>query len=85
MTKALLKSAFVMIVIVLTIIFLIPAQVVLEFFWPTERGDRLLPGLIVVFACAWAANRLTSFLFWNTHLSDERWSLLGDRRRRRPG
>jgi hypothetical protein len=85
MTKALLKAAFVMIVIVLTLIFLIPAQFVLELVWPTGRGDRLLPGLIVIFACVWTANRLTSTLFWNTHLSDERWSLLHDRRRRRPG
>ncbi len=85
MKKGLLKAAFVMVVIVLTIIFLIPAQFVLEFFWPTGRGDRLLPGLIVVLACVWAANRLSSILFWNMQLSDERWSLVDDRRRCRPG
>jgi hypothetical protein len=85
MTRALLKTAFALIVILLTIIFLIPAQLILEFFLPTGRGDRLLPGIIVIFSCVWAANRVTSLAFWHTHLSDERWSVLDRRQRRWPG
>ena len=67
MKKALLKPAFVLIVIVLTIAFLIPAQLVLEFLWPTGHGDRLLAGIVVTFSCLWAANRITSLLLWNTN------------------
>ena len=86
MSRALLKTAFVMIVLVLMIIFLVPAQLALELILPHERGgDRMLPGILVLFACMWVANRITSLLFWKTQLSDERWSIFDDRRRRRSG
>jgi hypothetical protein len=84
--KALLKTAFVLIVLLLMIVILVPAQLALELILPFERGgDRLLPGIIVLASCMWVANRITSFLFWKTHLSDERWSIWDSRRRRRPG
>ena len=75
-TITLLKTAFVFVVILLTFVFLVPAQFVLEIFLPTGRGDRLLPGIIVIFFCLWAANRVGSYFFWATRLSDERWSVL---------
>jgi hypothetical protein len=83
-TNALLKTAFVLIVMLLTIALIVPPMLALEILLPTERGgDRLLPGVIVAFACLWAADRITSLLFWKTHVSDERWSILDSRGWRR--
>jgi hypothetical protein len=86
LTKALLKTAFVLIVMLLMIALLVPAMLALEYVLPAERGgDRLLPGIIVTVLCLGAANRITSLLFLTTHLSDERWSIWDNRRRRRAG
>jgi hypothetical protein len=86
MAKALLKTAFVLIVLLLMIVILVPAQLVLDLILPLERGgDRLLPGVTVLVSCMWVANRITSFLFWKTHVSNDRWSIWDSRRRRRPG
>jgi hypothetical protein len=80
--KALLKTAFVLIVLLLTIVILVPAQLALELILPLERGgDRLLPGIVVGVSCMWVANRITPLLFWKTHLSDKRWSIWDSRRR----
>ena len=92
MKNALLKTAFAITVILLMLLVLIPAQAVLEFVLPADGRradgtyravDRLLPGIVVVFFCLWAADRITGLLFWKTHLCDERWSLLTSRRSRR--
>ena len=41
--------------------------------------------MLVIFACLMLANKIISFLFLSAHLTDERWSIFEDRRRRRPG
>jgi hypothetical protein len=80
MKRLLLKTAFVFAIFLLTLVFLIPAQLLLETILPSGHGgDRLLPGLLVIFACLYAANRSVSFLFRRTGLSDKRWSLLARR------
>jgi hypothetical protein len=93
MKKTLLKIAFNVSVIVLTIVFLIPASLLFDAVLPIgydaqgrlRSVDRLFPGILVIFACLMAANRIASFLFLSTRLTDERWSILENRRRRRPG
>jgi hypothetical protein len=86
MKNALLKTAFVFTVILLTIVFLMPAQSLLEYVLLDGRVnvDRLLPGIIVLFFCIWAADRITGLLFCKTHLMDQRWSVLKSRHARRP-
>jgi presenilin-like A22 family membrane protease len=87
MKRFLLKTAFVVAVLFLTLVFVVPAQLLLELILPSVEwreghyhgGDRLLPGLLVVFACLYSANRIVSFLFRRTGLSDKRWSLLARR------
>jgi len=80
MKKLLLKTAFVVAVILLTLVLLLPAYLLLEALWPSERGgDRLLVGTVVAFACVFTADRIASFLFGRTGLSDKRWSLLSRR------
>src|SRR3954447_7574362 len=93
MKKALLKTAFVAFAIVLMVAFLIPASLLLDAVLPIgydahgrlRSVDRLFPGILVIFACLMAANRITSFVFLSARLTDERWSIFEDRRRRRPG
>ena len=77
MKRLLLRTAFVVAVLVLTFVFLVPAQLLLEATYP--GGDRLLAGLLVAFACLYAANRCVSFVFRRTRLSDGRWSVLSRR------
>jgi hypothetical protein len=92
MKRALLKTAFTVSVLVLTFAFLVPAQLLLEAILPIgydahgrlRSVDRLFPGILVIFACLMAANKITSFLFWSARLSDERWSIFATRRSRRP-
>jgi hypothetical protein len=80
MRRLLLKTAFVVAVLLLWLVFLVPAIMVLETLLPSDRGgDRLLPGGLLVFACIYAANRIVSFLFRSMRLSDERWSLFARR------
>jgi hypothetical protein len=91
MRRSLLKAAFTVTVLFLMLILLIPATVALEALFPTVRGpsghyrsgDRLLPGIVALFACLWSADRMTSVLFKSARLSEERWSLLKSRRARR--
>ena len=84
MARPFLKTAFYLAVILLSFVFLLPGYMLLEFFLPTGRGgDRLLPGVVVIYFCIWTANRITSLLFWRMHLSDERWSVLSSRPARR--
>jgi hypothetical protein len=83
MARPFLKTAFYLAVILLTFVFLLPGYMLLEFFLPTGRGDRLLPGVVVIYFSIWTANRITSLLFWRMHLSDERWSVLSSRPARR--
>ena len=73
MKRLLLKTAFVVAVLFLTLVFLIPAQLLLEAIY--QRGDRLLAGTLVIVACLYAANRSVGFLFRWTGLSDQRWSI----------
>jgi hypothetical protein len=78
MKKVLLKTAFVIVVLLLMFVLLVPAQFLLEAIFPDARGrgsDRLLPGIIVLVVCLGAANRITSRLFWYVGLSDKRWSI----------
>jgi hypothetical protein len=87
MKKILLRTAFIIAVLVLTLMFLIPAQLLLEVVLPitftsgghVHGGDRLLQGILVMFGCVYAANRLASFVFTRTGLSDKRWSVLSRR------
>jgi hypothetical protein len=89
MKTALLKTAFVVVVVILTIVFLIPVSILRDAMLPLGRGpdglqrnvDTLLPGVLAVFFCVYLANRIASFLFWRTHLSDERWSIIKPDRR----
>ena len=76
MRQSILKAVFALTVVVLTMVFIVPAYLALELLLPTGRGDRLLPGVIVAYFCVWAANRFTSLFFWRMQLSDERWSVL---------
>ena len=93
MKKALLKHSSLRVLSFSMIAFLILASLLLDAvlpIWHDAHGrlrwiDRLFPGILVVSACLMAANRITSFLFWSARLSDERWSIFEDRRRRRPG
>ncbi len=93
MNKALLKAAFIVTVIVFTIAFLAPATLVFDAVLAgshdaegrLRRIDTLFPGILLIVACLMAANRITSLIFWSAHLSDKRWSIFEDRRRRRSG
>ena len=85
MKRALLQTAFVSTVLLLTMVLLIPVSLIRESFFPLDgrprpTGDPLPLGIIIVFSCAWATNRVASLLFWKTHLSDERWSVFASRR-----
>jgi hypothetical protein len=87
----LLKSAFVFVVVSLTLILLIPANLALEALTPAVRDarghgryvDQLFPAMVVIVACLVAASRITSLTFWHTGLSDERWSIFQHRKSRR--
>jgi len=91
MKKVLLKTASITSVIVFTIAFLIPATLLLDAVLPIGYDahgrlrsiDRLFPGILVIFACLMAANRITSFHFVSAHLSDDRWTIFATRRSRR--
>jgi hypothetical protein len=80
MRQILLKTAFVIAVTFLALLLSFPAYLLPEALWPSERGgDRLLLGTVVLFACLYAADRIASFLFGRTGLSDTRWSVLSHR------
>jgi hypothetical protein len=86
MKKVLLKTAFIMSVIVLMIVLLTPAYLLLDVVLPTWHGSHgLFPGIVVVAACQMAANRVVSLLFLSTRLSDKRWSIFETRRSRSAG
>jgi hypothetical protein len=79
-----LKAAFLVTVTVLAVVLLIPAYLFLEFVMPSGRGgDRLFLGVVVVFFVFWVADRVSSLAFWKARLSDERWSIFTNRRRRK--
>jgi hypothetical protein len=80
MKKLWLRTAFVIAVTFVTLVLLIPAYLLLDVLLPSDRGgDRLLPGIVVMFACLYAADRIASALFGRTGLSDKRWSVLSRR------
>jgi hypothetical protein len=80
MKKLLLKTDFVIAVAFLTVLLLVPAYLLLEALLPSDRaGDRLLAGTVVFVACLFVADRIASFLFGRTKLSDKRWSVLAPR------
>jgi hypothetical protein len=87
MKKLLLKTSFHLAVGFLTLVFLVPAYVLLETVLPSGpepgrphgSGDRLLPGLLLIFACLYAADRIVSRLFRLAGLADRRWSVLARR------
>ena len=80
MKKLLLKTAFVIAVTFVTLVLLVPTYPLLEALDPSDKGgDRLLPGVVMIFGCLFAADRITSVLFGRSGLSDKRWSLLSRR------
>ena len=91
MKRALLKAAFHLAVFALTLVLLIPTSVVLnEIVWVRlgSRGDYhggigLLPAIVVLVLLVHLSNRVVSFLFRTSGLSDERWSVFDHRPRRR--
>jgi hypothetical protein len=91
MKRALLKTAFHVAVMVLTLVLLVPTLVVLsEVVWVRlgARGDYhggigLLPTIVVLVLLLHISNRVISFLFRASGLSDERWSVFDHRPRRR--
>jgi hypothetical protein len=83
MNKLLVKTAFWLATVVLMLVFLVPAQFLLEIMLP--RGDRVLVGTIVAVICLVTAGRITSYLFQATHITDERLSVFGARRQRGSG
>jgi hypothetical protein len=89
MRRALLKTAFAAAIVALMIVFLIPASILLDAMFPMRpgpsghhQGDRLLPGILTVALSLYMADRIISFLFRISRLSDGRWSVF-DRRPRR--
>ncbi len=90
MRRAILKTAFFLSVLVLTLVFLIPGFLLMDWLVPMRPGptghhggDRLFPGVIVAGLCVVLADRIASFLFRAGRLSEGRWSIFDDRRRRR--
>jgi hypothetical protein len=83
MNKLLVKTAFWIATLVLMLVFLVPAQFLLEIMLP--RGDRTLVGTIVAVICLVLGGRITSFLLQAVHLTDERLSVFGTRRQRGSG
>jgi hypothetical protein len=83
MHNAILKTSFWLATLVLTFVFLVPAQLLLETVLP--RGDRMLVGTVVVCLCLLSAGRVTSFLFRAVRITDERLSIFGSRRAGRSG
>jgi len=83
MHKALIKAAFSMATLVLSVVFLVPAQFLLETVLP--RGDRLFVGVVVVCFCILVAGRITSSLFRVLRITDERLTIFGQQRQRRCG
>jgi hypothetical protein len=87
MRKLLLKTSFIVCVVFLTLVFLVAAQLLLEALLQSaggrtghyRGGDRLLQGILVMFGCLYAANRIVSVVFARTGLSDRRWSVLARR------
>lgn len=88
MRRAFLKTAFVLAVFVLGVAFMVPAAWLLGIIMPSNRGvdghfreiDPLLPSIIALFSCFYAANQIVSRLFHVSRLSDERWSFFSNRR-----
>jgi hypothetical protein len=93
MKKTLLKTTFIISVFALTLVFLFPANLLLDAVLPArldEHGhlrtmDALFPGFVVMSVSLIIANRIISFLFLSAHLSEERWSIFESRRSRRLG
>jgi hypothetical protein len=91
MRRALLKTAFALSVFVLTTVFLIPASLAIDELFPMSRrpsgpqGDRLFPAMFALILCLVLANRISSSLFRAVRLTEERWSIFDQGRRRRPG
>lgn len=92
MKHALARTAFFLAVFFLTLVFLLPGSLLIDWLFPTRPGptghyggDRLFPGVIVMGLCVAFADRLTSALFLACHLSERRWSVFDHGHRRRRG
>ena len=92
MRHALLKTAFALAVLVLTLMFLIPASLVVDGVFPMKPGpgghyggDRLFPGVIAMGICVCLSDRIVAYLFRAGRLTEERLSVFDGRTRRRPG
>ena len=75
MKRAFLKTIFVLTVWLFGLILSVPATSLLDAF----PGDRLIPGVIAMGVCFFAADRVTSVLFRLAGLTDERWSVFNRR------
>jgi len=83
MHKALIRAAFWIATLVLSVIVLVPTQFLLETVLP--RGDRLIVGIVVLCVCISVAGRITSSLFRALRITDERLTIFGEQRQRRCG
>jgi hypothetical protein len=84
MKMILLKSAFVLAILFLSLVFLVLAGILLDAVAPYGRTpskgvDRIFLGIPMVVACLFVANRIVSSVFLHMGLSDKRWSLLARR------
>lgn len=91
MRRAILKTAFSLSVLVLTLVFLVPGYLAMDWLIPMRPGptghyggDRMFPGVLVMGLCVILADRITAALFLAGGLSDGRWSVFdhGHHRRR---
>ena len=78
MKRALLKTAFVLAVLLFGMILMIPVQFVIDGY----RGDRLPLGVIGLGVCFAIADRSISSLFRLANFTEERWSVFRSRARR---
>ena len=90
MRRAVLRTAFFLAGLSLTLVILVPGYLLMDGLVPMRPGptghhggDRLFPGVLVVGLCVALANRVTSSAFLAVGLADGRWSIFDDRRRRR--
>lgn len=92
MRRALLKMAFYLTVLILTLLFLIPGRLAMDALFPGPRapsgpqGDVLFPGFLILSLSVILADRLISALFRAAGWTEGRWSVFshGPRRRCRP-
>jgi hypothetical protein len=82
MKRVYLRTAFILLVIVVGVIFMAPAKLALDALFPVSPGRDALPlGVLAVALCLWIADRSVSWFFRLARLTDERWSVFRSRGR----